>query len=381
MEENEYQPDKSGLVSLGGFSYQIKVFAMLATELREGESVEFETFDDLAKSKVSLENFDDRIDACIVKSVTAYQVKRTNISDDVAKNVLYNWILLENSSVNIEKYVLFTESSYGNEDLIKLINIDHFIQEIESSVKRKNANISKAKAVLEKIGKDKFKEIVEKIISKYEMTSKSLDEAFFDSFKEIFSYSWNKAIYINRLEVYLGNIFSRIMKCACKGEPFSLSHVDFQAIIENVRSQVSDEHYELSYSDFRDNFSIDESYYSLKDLREYKQLEKCKLSSLVFKDNLVQEFYYKHLRQKNLESMHSSNVKDLERTTFENFNVALEEIEMLETVQNIPKTRLLKTQEKPNSYARNDQMRKGACIYMTRDDAGEMQISWSDDEN
>ena len=79
--------------------------------------------------------------------------------------------------------------------------------------------------------------------------------------------------------------------------------------------------------------------------------------------------------------MHSSNVKDLERTTFENFNVALEEIEMLETVQNIPKTRLLKTQEKPNSYARNDQMRKGACIYMTRDDAGEMQISWSDDEN
>ena len=27
MEENEYQPDKSGLVSLGGFSYQIKVFA------------------------------------------------------------------------------------------------------------------------------------------------------------------------------------------------------------------------------------------------------------------------------------------------------------------------------------------------------------------
>lgn len=381
MEENEYQPDKSGLVSLGGFSYQIKVFAMLATELKEGETVEFETFDDLAKSKVSLENFDDKINACIVKSVTAYQVKRTNISDDVAKNVLYIWILLEDSSANIEKYVLFTESSYGNEDLINKIDIDLFVQEIESSDKRKNANISKAKAVLEKIGKDKFKEIVKKIISKYEMISQSLDELFFDSFKEIFSYSWNGVIYNNRLEVYLGNIFSCVMKCAFEGKSFSLSHVDFQTIVENVRSQVSEEHYELSYSDFRDNFSIDERCSSLKNLREYKQLEKCKLSSHVFKDNLVQEFYYKHLRQKNLESMRFSNVKDLERTTFDNFNVALEEIEMLENIQNVPKTRLLKTQEKPNSYACNDQMRKGACIYMTRDDAGEMQITWSDDEN
>ncbi|MBQ3778111.1 MAG: hypothetical protein II835_08560, partial [Fibrobacter sp.] len=95
MEENEYQPDKSGLVSLGGFSYQIKVFAMLATELKEGEKIEFETFDDVAKEKISPNTFDDDVEANIRTSITAIQVKRTNVSNNVAQGVLLNWIQLE----------------------------------------------------------------------------------------------------------------------------------------------------------------------------------------------------------------------------------------------------------------------------------------------
>lgn len=38
----------SGLSSLSGFSYQIKVFILRLTQLQQGQQVEFETLDDVA---------------------------------------------------------------------------------------------------------------------------------------------------------------------------------------------------------------------------------------------------------------------------------------------------------------------------------------------
>ena len=160
MEENEYQPDKSGLVSLGGFSYQIKVFAMLATELKEGETIGFETFDDVAKENISPNTFDDVVEANIRTSVTAIQVKRTNVSNKVAQGVLLNWIQLENSGLNIKKYILFTDSSYKNKaTTLKDIDADALINDVKESEQKPNSNKTKVKKILEKIGEDKLKEI------------------------------------------------------------------------------------------------------------------------------------------------------------------------------------------------------------------------------
>ena len=43
----------SGLSSLSGFSYQIKVFILRLTQLQQGQRVEFETLDDVAVRSLS----------------------------------------------------------------------------------------------------------------------------------------------------------------------------------------------------------------------------------------------------------------------------------------------------------------------------------------
>lgn len=42
-----FQPDQSGINSLAGFAYQIKVFAYYAFDLKEDMQVEFETTEDV----------------------------------------------------------------------------------------------------------------------------------------------------------------------------------------------------------------------------------------------------------------------------------------------------------------------------------------------
>ena len=42
-----YQPDSSGINSLSGFSFQIKVFVYYMLMLEEGMQIEFETLEDV----------------------------------------------------------------------------------------------------------------------------------------------------------------------------------------------------------------------------------------------------------------------------------------------------------------------------------------------
>lgn len=49
----------SGLSSLSGFSYQIKVFILRLTQLQQGQRVEFETLDDVAVNKNFFRYYDE----------------------------------------------------------------------------------------------------------------------------------------------------------------------------------------------------------------------------------------------------------------------------------------------------------------------------------
>lgn len=72
----------SGLSSLSGFSYQIKVFILRLTQLQQGQRVEFETLDDVAVR--SLSSKDSISDSCFkwkvdeTSSIEVFQVKQTN---------------------------------------------------------------------------------------------------------------------------------------------------------------------------------------------------------------------------------------------------------------------------------------------------------------
>lgn len=380
MEENEYQPDKSGLVSLGGFSYQIKVFAMLAAELKEGETIEFETFDDVAKEKISPNTFDDVVEANIRTSITAVQVKKTKVSDKVAKGILLNWIQLENSNLNIEKFILYTESSYENKEN-SLINVDAdaLIKEVKESEEKANSNKTKVKKILEKIGEDNLKEIIARIKSKYSFDDRSIDNALVQSLKRDFAYSVNQVIFKDRLEEYLQRLTYSIIINAEKKLPYELTYEKYCRIIEEIRNDISEKQYSISYSQFQKLHPIEKIDAKILEQREYKQLVECSLAESRIKRMLVQELYYKHNRAKLLESLYAKKVSDIEITSYENFEEAKEELAM--KGEDTPYNRMSSTLNRGNSYAKDDQIRKGSCIYLTGDDIEENQISWSDDEN
>lgn len=104
-----YIPDESGINSLGGFAYQIKVFVSYMLSMEEGMQAEFETADDIAISKMTPDIIDDNEDKfrnLIVSpnGIKAIQVKRTSITEKVAKQVLLNWMLLEKGNTEEEFY-------------------------------------------------------------------------------------------------------------------------------------------------------------------------------------------------------------------------------------------------------------------------------------
>lgn len=54
-----YIPDQSGINSLGGFSYQIKVFVLYMLSMEENMQAEFETIEDVSIKSLSAEMIDD----------------------------------------------------------------------------------------------------------------------------------------------------------------------------------------------------------------------------------------------------------------------------------------------------------------------------------
>ena len=126
----------SGLSSLSGFSYQIKVFILRLTQLQQGQRVEFETLDDVAVR--SLSSKDSISDSCFkwkvdeTSSIEVFQVKQTNVSESVRRQVLYNWLLAYNQKPDISKFTLYVaqgysinEKAFTNDPLIPFLVIDH----------------------------------------------------------------------------------------------------------------------------------------------------------------------------------------------------------------------------------------------------------------
>ena len=74
-----------------------------------------------------------------------------------------------------------------------------------------------------------------------------------------------------------------------------------------------------------------------------------------------------------------SKIRDIEETTFDNFENVKFSLQM--EGKDTPFQRLNETKRQSNSYADSDQIKYGAGIYLTREDEQEHQISWEDQDN
>lgn len=375
----EFSPDASGIKSLAGFSFQIKVFFNLASKLQEGQQVEFESIDDIATSQnCKAEKIDALNGKILMPNYESIQVKHTTLSEPLAKNVLYNWIQIENSSYSISQYVLITDKKYNNSDLIRTINIDDFINEVMSSSKKANANITKVKEIFTTKSEIERKAIMEKIFSKYEFQSIDIDSEIIDNYKDKLLKSVSEVVFYQRLDELLSELTDRVLKSVNSLKPYLLTYTEFQKILNNVFERFSVNVSLPSYNNFKSINPIDLKNTEIANSREFKQLQYCSRSEIFIKRYLLQEQYYRKTRNNYLDLCMDSKCGDIEITAYENFEDIKEELQSTNT--DSPQNRLKYTTDASNSYAGNEQIRKGVCIYLTSDNVSdENQISWKDE--
>lgn len=375
----EFQPDTSGIKSLAGFAFQIKVFCSYASKLKENQQIEFESIDDVATNKKvkanNLDNVNGKIQSSDYKSI---QVKHTTISEDLAKKVLMNWILLESASLCITKYILLTDVSYNNIDLLQTLNIDNFIQEILNSNKKRNATISKVKEIFQKQENSENKKIIENVINKHKFHAIDIDDELDKNFMNIFFKTANSVVYYQRLEEFVSQISNKIFKSVLLSKPFILTYDNFIKIVNDINQNFTVNISLPSYIDFRNINPIDLSTIEIANSREYKQLLHCDVSENTIRRHLLHEQYYRKVRNNYIDACLNSKCENIEVTAYENFEVVKEDLQ--DRNEDIPKNRLKETTNASNSYAESNQIREGVCIYLTSKNIDKnIQISWKDE--
>ncbi|WP_199478534.1 hypothetical protein [Peribacillus saganii] len=380
-----YIQDSSGIHSLNGFSYQIKVFVYYMLTLKEGMQIEFETIDDVNIKKINaneIDNYEDNfVNKIVVENVnTAIQVKRTSITEEVASKVLLNWILLESSNNIVSKYILFTDADYGNEDLMfSKTAIEQFTR-INESTKNTRATISKVKSIY----KDKYEEfekIYLSIKNKYEFVSlKDIDQRIVDRCSLLFRKAGvNEVVYYLRIKELLQHVTVQVMESINDKKPNICCYDEFITLVEDISIRITETITQPLYADFKKLHTVDFNDLEVANSREYKQLLACKLPPVLVKQHLGFGAYYESLRFMFLESNKLGKIQNIEETTYENFESAKFSLKVKGIDQ--PYNRLVETKKLSNGYAENEQIRYGSGIYLTKDGVEDIQISWEDEEN
>ena len=380
-----FQPDQSGINSLAGFAYQIKVFAYYAFDLKENMVIEFESIEDVNLKTIKESQIDNNSHKFICKTSAngtnkAIQVKHTSISKAVAQQMLFNWILLEQSPYSVEKYILFTEKNYQNDDnIFSKDALSLYDAVVKYDKKNANATIFKVKSLFE-ADFDSFKITYENIKNKFEFIDlNNIDVEIEQKASIHFRKVANIVVFGQRMQEFLQHITIMIMNAVSEKKPYILTYQEFMSLVEDISTRFTSEITLPCYSEFKKINKIDLQESKIANSREFLQLQSCKLPEHLIKQHLLYEMYYNETALKYMENNKLQKVADIEEKTFENFEEV--KFDLGQKCMDTPYDRLKETKEKPNSYTANEQIKYGSAICLTKEDIGENQISWKDEDN
>lgn len=376
---SSFTTDSSGIYSLAGFAFQIRVFVYYMLTLKEGMQIDFEKIDDVSIKKLNHEELDEYEENFVSKvledsSYTAVQVKRTNITESTAEKVLLNWLLLETSDFNINKYVLFTDEKYRNKDMMFTRTAEEIFIDVKNSKKGAKALITKVKKKYKNL--EDFKMAYESIQSKYEFISmKDIDLEINNKCSMHFRRAiMNKVIYENRINELFNHITVKIMESINNHKSVTFTFNDFMGLIEGISQRFTNAVTLPHYADFKRINPVDLNDTVVSNSREYKQLVPCNLTEELIKMYLIYGKYYGYYRFLNMESYNLDIIDNIETTTYENFSIVKHGLEY-----DTPIKRLDGTREKSNTYAASIQVAFGSAIYLTKKGTEkEKLISWED---
>ncbi|MDN5093537.1 hypothetical protein [Aliarcobacter butzleri] len=381
------QNNDSGLISLSGFAFQIKVLILYITALDLNRQVEFETFEDVVESKESVTEdfFDNKSEYFNTihrdkEGSQAIQVKRTKLVHSNLRKVLFNWLLLEERE-NIDKYILITDAEYDNRDILFDIPVKNLYDDVMKSDSKANALISLVKNKFTSF--ESFKEKYELIKSKYQFISiENIDNDIFFKLENHFHKGGISEIKYNlRVKELMNTITSNVMESVFNKKSYICNKKDFMTLIERISTRITkDEYKPESFSSFSKREFIDLNDSNICKSREYIQLTHCNISQKRIEKYLLYKQYYQSYKYNLLLDNSLELIEDLESRTYDNFCDAIESLKIEN--KDIPLNRLNRTKEKSNSYSYNEDIKSGSCIYLTKENTDiDLLISWKDEES
>lgn len=374
----------SGLSSLSGFSYQIKVFILRLTQLQQGQRVEFETLDDVAVR--SLSSKDSISDSCFkwkvdeTSSIEVFQVKQTNVSESVRRQVLYNWLLAYNQKPDISKFTLYVAQGYSINEKAFTNDSEKEYQTIIESDKAVTALVSRVKQIY-KDDLTKFKRDYQTICSKStierlgdidELIAEQLITPFHATAADI-----GKTYFEKRIAELFTRICARIMDRAGQRSPYVCVHTEYMQLCEEICKDISPTQYTPDYEAFRQVFSQDDLTSEITNSREYRQLRYCKLSNSEILDHLSWEQYYQSIRQHYLADAKKEAISKTESIAHQNHKDVVYELQ--DENKDTPRLRLIKTKRCEISTLHDEFSRWGTYIFLTQNDLPN-KISWKDED-
>lgn len=375
--------DDSGIKSLSGFAYQMRVFIYYMSQMCEGSQIEFETLEDVVINNNTNTFLDNKSQSfrSLYKGTNGFyaiQVKRTKITNDTKDKLLYNWLLLQSSHKNIGKFILYTEAKYGNKGEIFDYSAEELYKKVITSKKKSSALVSKVKLEF-KDNLEKFKTVYKYIEENYEfIPEENLNDKILEGFALHFRRNVVSEItYALRVKELIINITGEIISAIDNGESYVCSYYQMLKKIEEITIRVQDNIYNPDFIAFKKARRINLSDPNILRSREYLQLLKCNLSEKRIEEHLMYQQYYEDIRDRFLLDSKPNEVENIEEVTYENFCSVKDE---LQSEGDLPIKRLNKTKDKHNYYALKNQTRYGSCIFLTKEDIeDDKKISWEDD--
>lgn len=374
------ESDNSGIYSLGGFAYQMKVFILLLLQLKNGCTLEYETIDDVAIKIPAdkLDEYEDQLCSILTTySRKAIQVKKTQVTEVVAKKVVKNWILADKNNVNLDEFVLVTDRD-TTAGVLTNIDGDEIYAEVTTATGIKSID---AKIKLLDYSQDELKAKVADIISKATIQKYAdIDMEIVDGFADFFIRpAVTEATYILRIKQLIQQITVDILDACTKGQAYELSYEELCYMKNRIISEITDEKWEPSFAQFRKLKKVNLSDLAVIKSREYQQLIECaSLTSEDISRHLQYGEYYVNSKRSYFERGMDDIVDVLENTAYDNFCDV--KMELRNRSADTPDNRLVETKAKSNSKAANEPIKYGVCINLTSEDTDEsIQISWKDD--
>lgn len=378
----------SGIISLGGYAYQILVFVSLLADIRETDSVGFEFIDDInitsANIQTKLDTNSEVISTLINNnsSIIIIQVKKTELDKAELKKVWYNWLIEYKKHNNISEFILYYDFMLNTKTVdLNVIPADELYKSIvESKKTRKNALSVQLKNLY-----SNFSEF-EKAYSEISRICRS--ERLIDIYQTLYEkyksqFHWNNNIDITyrlRISELCKIITGNILKSVLNRKAYLCKYEEFNSIIEDIVRRVKPDEYLPVYSTFRSTAILDLKDDKVINSREYRQLSYCSLSPTNIINLLQSEMYYDDYSLRLLSCLLSAKVDNIETTAYENYIEVVDDLKYRE--KDTPHSRLQETIDKDNSYAVDPQIKKGVCIHLTSESVdSDRQISWKEEKN